>query len=360
MSRSIVEKIKTMVGFNCIALLMLTVSQVAFATAAERDPVIGFMLKTMQEQRYKTDRRLFEEAVEKMGGRVEFVSSGNDELRQLQQFEEMLDLGVDVIVLQPVNTGTAGALVRLANARGVRVVGYDSMLNNGPLDVMVMQDSWGVGKLQSEAMVEWFMKKKGSVEGNVALIMGQPGDSNAQAMSSGLLEALAEHPGLKLIAQRSHVAWSPDLARETAESLMVKHNNQIDAFICNNSGLAFGVVSALESEGLADSNTIFVAGADADLRNIRLIYNGKQNVEIWKKIEPLAKKASEVALLLAKFPDKSIKELLPNAKLISNGFTDVPTIITPIVKITKDNLESTIIVDIENGAFTRQQLIYSK
>ena len=92
-----------------------------------------------------------------------------------------------------------------------------------PLDLMVMQDSWAVGRLQGEAMVEWLIEKKGRVEGRVALIMGQPGDSNAAALSSGFLELLQDQPRrLELVEQRSHVNWSPDEARATAESLLLK------------------------------------------------------------------------------------------------------------------------------------------
>ncbi len=338
-----------------LVVIALSISVLAFQTgaSAEEGVEIGFMLKTMQEERYQTDRRLFIEAAEALGATVKFVSSGNDELRQLEQLEEMLDGDVDVIVLQPVNTGTAGALVAMANARGVRVVGYDSMLTNGPLDVMVMQDSWAVGKLQGEALVEWLTEKKGGVEGNIALIMGQPGDSNAQAMSSGLLEILAKNAGLRLIAQRSHVAWSPDLARETADALLVKHDDKIDAFICNNSGMAYGVVAALDAEGLADSAKVFVAGSDADLRNIQYVAQGKQNVEIWKKIAPLAKKAAEIAVKLAKNPDKPVGELVPDARLINNGFAEIPTVVTPVVRIMKDNIDSTMIAE---GRFTREQV----
>lgn len=352
LSRSL--QLARLIGFGCV--LPIVVLALPTAALAEDDVEIGFLLKTMQEERYQTDRRLFIEAAQALGAKVTFDAANNDELRQLQIFEEMLDTGVNVIVLQPVNTGTAGALVAMANARGIRVVGYDSMLTNGPLDVMVMQDSWAVGKLQGEALVAWLEEKKGQIEGNIALIMGQPGDSNAQAMSSGLLEILAQNAGLRLIAQRSHVAWSPDLARETADTLLVKHNNQIDAFICNNSGMAYGVVAALAAEGLADASKVFVAGSDADLKNIQYVAQGKQNVEIWKKIAPLAKKAAEVAVTLAKNPDKPVSELVLDARLINNGFAEIPTLVTPVVRIMKDNIDSTLIAE---GIFTREQ-VYQK
>ena len=107
----------------------------------------------------------------------------------------MLAKGAQVIVMQPVNSGTAGNMVRMANEEGVRVVGYDFMLNNGPLDVMVMQDSWAVGKLQGQAFVDWLQAKNGKVEGTLALIRGQPGDFNAAAMSAACSRSSRPIPG---------------------------------------------------------------------------------------------------------------------------------------------------------------------
>ncbi len=326
------------------------------AAAQEARPRIAFLLKTMQEERYETDRALFTRFATELGGEVVFGSANNDEELQLSQVEEYLDDGVDVIVLQPVNTGTAGALVAMSNARGVRVIGYDSMLTNGPLDAMVMQDSWEVGRLQAAAMVDWLTEKHGSATGNVALIMGQPGDSNAQALSSGVLAALASNPGLHLVAQRSHADWSPDAARETAEALLVKHDDSVDAFICNNSGLAYGVVGALEAEGLADTGEVFVAGADADLRNVRLVAEGRQSLEVWKRIEPLARTAAKVAVALAENKTTPVAQLIPDHEIRNNGAVDVPTIVTPVVPITRDNIDSTLIAE---GVFTREQ-VYSE
>src|SRR5208283_1721334 len=108
---------------------------------------IGFLLKTMQEERYQRDKAAF--------------------------LAKAKELGADV-VFDSANNGTAGSMVTSAHKSGVKVVGYDSMLVNGPLDAMVMQDSWAVGKLQAEALVKWLQAKKGKVEGTVALIRGQP------------------------------------------------------------------------------------------------------------------------------------------------------------------------------------------
>lgn len=314
---------------------------------------IGFLLKTMQEERYQKDKKTFIAKAESMGAEVIFDSANNNEQTQLSKFENMLAKGAQVIVLQPVNTGTAGSMVKKANAEGVKVVGYDSMLVNGPLDLMVMQDSWAVGKLQGEAMVEWLKNKAGEVKGKVALIKGQPGDSNAEAMSSGALEIIKENPGLELVAEQSHEGWAPEKAMATAENVLTKFENQVDAFVCNNSGMARGVVAALKAQGLDDTSKVFVAGSDADLVNIQYVAQGKQTVEIWKKIKPLAEKAAEVAVTLAKDPQKPVKELVEVDRDINNGFADVPTIVTPVVLVTRDNLDDTVIA---GGFYTREQV----
>lgn len=315
---------------------------------------IGFLLKTMEEERYQLDKAVFTAKAESLGAEVIFDSANNDEQQQLAKFENMISKGAQVIVMQPVNTGTAGAMVSMANAEGVKVVGYDSMLTNGPLDAMVMQDSWAVGKLQGEAMVEWFKAHKGGkVEGKVALIMGQPGDSNAIAMSSGALEIIKANPGLELVAEQAHEGWSSEKAMATTENVLTKFGNAVDAFICNNSGMARGVIAALDAQGLASVDKVFVAGSDADLVNIQFVAQGKQTAEVWKKIEPLAETAAQIAFDLASNPDLPAAEAIKADRVINNGMVDVPTVVTPVVLVTRDNLDDTVIA---GGFYTKEQV----
>ena len=337
------------------AVLMAAAAATALSagSAFAADIKIGFLLKTMQEERYKRDRAAFTAKVEELGGEVIFDSANNDELTQLGKFENMLAKGANVIVLQPVNTGTAGSMVSMANSEGVRVVGYDSMLVDGPLDAMVMQDSWAVGRLQGEAMVEWLKEKKGSVTGKIALIQGQPGDSNAMAMSSGVLEIVEANPGLELVTNQAHEGWSSEKAMATAENTLTSNDNAIDAFIANNSGMARGVIAALEAQDLASADKVFVAGSDADLANIQYVAQGKQAVEIWKQIDPLAETAAEVAFALASNPDGAAIDILDEDKVINNGYADVPTIVTPITLVTQDNIDDTIIA---GGFYTKEEV----
>ena len=121
--------------FKFSVVAVLTIFALTFFSYGEAvaKVKVGFILKTMQEERYQKDKAIFTEKAESLGAKVYFASANNDEQMQLSKFENMLAKGCKVIVMQPVNTGTAGNMVRMANEEGVKVVGYDSMLVNGPL-----------------------------------------------------------------------------------------------------------------------------------------------------------------------------------------------------------------------------------
>jgi len=344
-----------------VVLLVSSISMAAFAqdgggwldnllggNQKEDDGLIkvGFLLKTMQEERYIKDRDAFiEKAKEEGADEVIFDSANNDENEQLSKFENMLTQGADVIVLQPVNTGTASNMVKMAHESGVAVINYDSLIMNSDVDVFLTQDSWAVGELQGEAMVKWFKENRGEVKGNVVLLRGQPGDSNANAFSQGVLDTVAEYEGLNLVVDQSHEGWSPDLAMETTENALTRYDNEIDAIIANNSGLASGAVRALEAQNMADTDKVFVAGSDADLLNIRYIAQGKQSIEIFKKVKPLAYAAAETAVALAKNPDRPIDEIIEIDRYVDNGQIEVPTVVTEIVVVNKDNIMDTVVAD---------------
>ena len=96
---------------------------------------------------------------------------------------------------------------------------------------------------------------------------------------------------------------------------------------------------------MADTDKVFVAGSDADLLNMRYIAQGKQTVDIFKKIKPLAYGAAETAVALAKNPDRQIDEIIEIDRYVDNGQIEVPTVITEIVLVNKDNIMDTVVAD---------------
>ena len=304
---------------------------------------IGFILSTMQEERYQRDKKVFEETVKKLGGQVVFASCNNSEQTQAAEVENLLSQGVKVLVIQPVNGDTASAFVKQAKQDGVAVVDYDRLIKNAPIDAYITEDSLKVGQLQAEAA----LKATGG-KGNYVVLMGQAGHSVAEARTAGILQTLKKHPGVKIVAKQYHNGWSPNLAMQTTENALTQNRNNIQAVLANNSGMAHGAVQAIEEQRL--SGKVFVAGADADLASIRDIVAGKQQFEVFISINDMARRAAEVAMAIAK------NESFSFDSQVDNGAGKVKTVNTPVFPVDRSQIEARII----NTGFHSREAVFGK
>jgi D-xylose transport system substrate-binding protein len=299
-------------------------------SSAKAEPVkIGFVLSTLQEERYLKDQKFFSDEAKKLGFTPVMVAADNNPQTQAAKVENLLSMGVKAMVIQPVNSQAAANLVKLAHAEKVPVVAYDRLINDAPVDAYVTQNSFQVGVLQGEAAVKAIGGK-----GNVILLRGQAGHSVANEISRGVLSVTAKYPNIKVVVDKSHENWSASLAMATVENALTQYKNEIAAVIANNSGMAQGAIQAIASQGLGGK--VFVAGADADLAAIKNIAGGRQQFEVLKDIRPLAEVSAQVAFKLAKGEKLDAKENL------KNGSYNVPVFATPVYAIDKSNLEERI------------------
>ncbi len=310
------------------SVLMASVFNVSPAFAAAKIK-IGFVLSTLQEERYQKDQKYFMEEAARLGFEPVVVAADNNSQTQTAKVENLLSQGVKALVIQPVNSKAAANLVQLAHEDKVPVVAYDRLISDAPVDFYVTQDSVKVGVLEAEAAV-----KATGGKGNYVILMGQAGHSVANDIEKGIESVLAKNPNVKIVLKKSHESWSPQQAMATVENALTQNGNKIDAIIAHNSGMANGAVQALKAQKLAGK--VFVAGADADLAAIKNINEGTQSFEVLKDIAPLAKASADIAFKLAKGEKPASDSMTPN------GTFKVPTVATPVYPITKSDLEERI------------------
>ncbi len=324
-------------------LLSLIIGFVFSLGTAHADKMkIGFVLSTLQEERYLKDQKYFKEEAAKLGFEPIVVSADNNSQTQTAKVENLLSQGVKALVIQPVNSESAANLVKLAHEDKVPVVAYDRMITDAPVDFYVTQNSYQVGVLQAEAAV-----KATGMKGNYVILMGQAGHSVANGITRGNLDTLKKYPNIKVVVQKNHDQWSPNLALATVENALTQYKNQIAAVLANNSGMANAAVQALAEQKL--TGQVFVAGADADLAAVKNIVAGKQQMDVLKDIAPLAQTSARVAFALA-----SQKTPPFDAKLQS-GIYIVPSVNTPVYAIDKNNLEERIF----KTGFHRKEDVYT-
>lgn len=305
------------------------------AGGGKKKLTIGFSMDTLKEERWHRDRDMFKAKVEELGGQALIQAANGDDTLQNSQAENLLTQGIDVLVIVPHNAKTVATVVASAHKLGVPVIAYDRLVLESDVDLYVSFDNVKVGELQAEYLV----KRKPA--GNYILIGGAPTDNNAHLFRDGqmnILKPFVDKGDIKIVTDQWANNWQPVEGLKITENALTKHNNQVDAVLASNDGLAGAAIQALGEQKLAGK--VLVAGQDAELSACQRIAAGTQSMTIYKPIKLLADKAAELAIKLAK------KEAIGEAtRPVNNGKKDVPSVLLAPVVVDKDNLVSTIVAD---------------
>ncbi|MCV3766153.1 substrate-binding domain-containing protein [Rhizobium sp. TRM95796] len=287
--------------------------------------------KIFQEERWKTDEAVIKKIVEDNGDKYISADAQGSAAKQLTDIESLMSQGADVLLIVPYDSEAIMPAVEKAASEGVPMIAYDVQIEH-PSVLYMTFDNVGVGRLMAKEM----LKVKDS--GNFAVIKGDPGDPNATFLYNGMMEVLkANIDGgkIKIVGEASSDGWKPENAQKNMEQILTANDNNVDAVLSENDGMAGGVVAALQAQGLAGA--VPVTGQDGDKAALNRVAQGTQLVSIWKDSRALGKLAAEAALMLA---DGKSMEDVPNVAKFKDGARKVEmnAVLLNPTPITKDNL----------------------
>jgi D-xylose transport system substrate-binding protein len=295
---------------------------------------IGFSMDTLKEERWAHDRDFFVARARELGAETLVQAANGDDALQTQQAENLLTQGVDVLVVVPHNGEVAASIVDSAKRQGVPVISYDRLIRNSDVDLYISFDNIKVGEMQARYLLERAPK------GNYVLIGGSPTDNNAKQFREGQMKALQpaiDRGDIKIVADQWAREWQASEALKHTENALTQNNNNVAAVVASNDGTAGGVVQALEEQHL--TGKVQVSGQDADLAGVQRIVEGKQSMTVYKPIAPLANRAAEAAIALAR------GEQITNTSTVNNGKKDVPSILLEPIVVDKSNVVQTVVKD---------------
>lgn len=297
---------------------------------------IGFAMATVKEERWQRDRDAFEAHCEKMNVECVITVADNNSSRQANDVDNLLTQRVDVLVIAPQEATEAAAMVDKAKAQGIPVISYDRLINSDKIDLYISHQVPVIGQKIAEYALEKVPK------GNYVMVYGASTDNNAHIMKKAQLDVLQpaiDRGDIKIVGDQMIPDWKNDLALNFAENSLTKENDNIQAFVVSNDGMAGGVISALAKKGLAGK--VLVTGQDAGLEALQNIAEGKQTMTVYKPIIPLASQAVDSAIKLAKGEPLSTTPF-KNDRI---GGKEVPAILLEVTVVDKDNLMQTVIKD---------------
>lgn len=238
-----------------------------------------------------------------------YQNANADVALQQQQFNSVLAQGAKVVVLDPVDSAAAAALVTLAQSQGVKVIAYDRPIPDAPADYYVSFDNQGIGQAIAQSLVD-HLKAKGVPEGaGVLQINGSPTDAAAGLIRDGIDSAL-DASGYKTLAEFDTPDWAPPEAQQWAAGQITRFGAEIVGVVAANDGTGGGAIAAFKAAGVDPVPP--VTGNDATIAALQLIISGDQYNTISKPSEIVAAAAANVAVTFLKSETPAPKTTLYN------------------------------------------------
>jgi len=304
--------------------------------ACEGEGLIAVLLPdTASSARWEDfDRPLFEEYFQEQGCTEDdyiVQNAEGDPATQQQQAEQALTQGASVIVLTNLDSGSGAAIHDAAADAGAAIVDYDRLTLGGQADVYISFDNEQVGVLQGETLVSC-VEEAGIENPRFVVLNGSPDDNNATLFANGynsVLEPL-EAEGWERVADQSVPDWDNTEAQTIFDQMLTQANNEIDAVVAANDGLANAAIVGLRAQGL--NGQVPVTGQDATPQGLGNIALGDQCMTVYKPINLEVEAAAEAALTLRRGEEIEADDTIDN----ENG--EIPAVLLEPVAITAENL----------------------
>ena len=201
---------------------------------------IGVSWSNFQEERWKTDEAAIKEVIEANGDTYISADAQSSAAKQLADVESLISQGADALILLAQDSGAIGPAVEKAVSEGIPVIGYDRLIENEDAFYLTF-DNVEVGRMQALAVLEKMP------EGNYAFIKGSSSDPTADFLFGGQMEVLKEAMDagrIKNVGEAYTDGWKPENAQRNMEQILTANDNNVDAVVASNDGMAGGVIVA--------------------------------------------------------------------------------------------------------------------
>ncbi len=306
------------------------------ATGAKHAGILacGLMPDTKTSVRWEQfDKPYLEKAFKAAGVAARVVNAQGDPQKQKTQADQCLADGAKVLIIAPIDSGSAAAIEKAAKAKGVASIDYDRQVEGGSAVLYASFDGHTVGVLQGQGVVAG-LKKNGTYSKHpvIASLWGGQEDANSFLFKGGVdqvLNPLYANGTLKKGPQQFVPGWDNQKAGTIFEQILIKTSNNIQGVAAANDGLANAVVVALKAHKL---KPIPLSGQDATTQGVQNIISGWQTMTVFKDVRILATKTAQAAVKIVK------GQKPPTTGFVTTkGRSKEPAYLIPPQSITKAN-----------------------
>ena len=238
---------------------------------ADKQHMIGASYMTMNNEFYNIVSEEIIQRVEAEGDQWVLRDPALSVERQIGQINDMLSMGIDVLVLTPVDLESLTDVLKKAKEKGVYIVVVDSNVKDETLvDCTITSDNYAAGRQVGEYFAA--QTKEAKV----------------------VLDAVRECEGIEIV-ERIECEGQQEIALPKMQELL-KKGIVFDNVFCLNDLSSVGVVAALDEAGVLDR--VGVYGVDASPDSKALIKEGMMKATAAQFPSKIGKTAAEQIYML--------------------------------------------------------------
>lgn len=269
-------------------VLGLTSLLPGLAHAAGKPLKIGYSVSTLANPFFQGMTKGTVDAVKQFLGMTLLNTNANgDANTQASLVVDMINQGVDALILNPINANAIVPVVQRAVEKKIPVFTLDRGAACGDCQTNFLEtDNVAMGREGARYIIAQLKKRYGKVQGNVVDLVGLIGSTAGDDRDKGFMDefkaAAAENLGLKLVA-RQEGQFDQERSFNLMSQIMAA-NPQIDAVFNGNDDNAVGALRAVRLAGrnvpLDDPKHIILIGIDGTRQALTAIRRGDMDATL--------------------------------------------------------------------------------
>jgi ABC-type sugar transport system substrate-binding protein/DNA-binding response OmpR family regulator len=176
---------------------------------------------------------------------LRFAAAYDSDERQIQQIDSLVGTGIDLLIVAPNQVSTISPAIDRAYDKGIPVIVFERKTNTKKYTAYMGADNYEMGHLMGEYVANRLHER-----GRIIEVMGLKGSSPAIERHNGFREAIAQHPGIQVVATLQG-DWTEPTAYNTVKQWLDKNSGgeKIDLVFGMNDRTAMGARQAFKEVG---------------------------------------------------------------------------------------------------------------
>jgi len=256
-----------------IVVLVLALVVLAGGVFAQAKPVIGALIRNLDEQFVADYASNLKVLAQKAGVELKLLDSRSDQATQLDQLNTLLTQGVKFFVIVPNQTEATEQMAKAILAQGggaafSNIQPSVAALKVGKTFFLASSPESVAGQIQADIIDNYFKKNPKKLAAgktiNALMLLGQLGHPAQKYRTDAVLAGLkAKGYKVNIIAQDT-ANWKPDEAQQKMDAWIAAYNGKFNIVITNNDGMALGAVESLLTAKYVDDPKDLTKDTDGD------------------------------------------------------------------------------------------------